>query len=112
VSVRGVARGSPETVGAGAASNPQMADSVLGVHLSAHTVTAKEAAAWSAVWVALALVLNFGVYHFYGPRAGLEFLIEIALSVDNIFVFLVFSSFACPPGISTVCCSGVCSGRS
>jgi tellurite resistance protein TerC len=74
----------------------------LGVfHRSAHTVSAKEAAVWSAVWVALAFVFNAGIYRFAGPRAGLEFLtgylIEKALSVDNIFVFLlVFSYFQVP----------------
>lgn len=74
----------------------------LGVfHRSAHTVTAKEAGIWSVVWVALALVFNAGIYHFSGPEAGLQFftgyLIEKALSVDNIFVFLlVFSYFQVP----------------
>jgi tellurite resistance protein TerC len=53
------------------------------------------------VWVALSLVFNYGVYHFMGREAGLEFLagylIEKALSVDNIFVFvLVFSYFRVP----------------
>src|SRR3954463_8642742 len=75
----------------------------LGVfHRKAHEVSLREAAAWSAVWVALALVFNSGVYHFMGKEAGLEFLagylIEKALSVDNIFVFvLIFSYFQVPP---------------
>ena len=75
----------------------------LGVfHRSAHTVTAKEAALWSGVWVALALTFNAGLYFYSGPQPGLEFLtgylIEKALSVDNIFVFLlVFSYFRVPP---------------
>jgi tellurite resistance protein TerC len=74
----------------------------LGVfHRKAHQVTVKEAAAWSMVWVSLALVFNWGVYHFYGPQRGMEFLtgylIEKALSVDNIFVFvLIFSAFSVP----------------
>jgi tellurite resistance protein TerC len=74
----------------------------LGVfHRSAHAVSAKEAAAWSVVWAALALAFNAGIYYFYGAQAGLEFLtgylIEKALSVDNIFVFLlVFSYFRVP----------------
>jgi tellurite resistance protein TerC len=74
----------------------------LGVfHRQAHEVSMKEAGAWSALWVSLALVFNFGVYHFMGPQAGLEFLtgylIEKALSVDNIFVFvLIFSYFNVP----------------
>src|SRR3712207_3439904 len=75
----------------------------LGVfHKQAHEVSLREAGAWSAVWVALALAFNYGVYHFMGAQAGLEFLtgylIEKALSVDNIFVFvLVFSYFNVPP---------------
>ncbi|MBK7876543.1 MAG: TerC family protein [Planctomycetes bacterium] len=74
----------------------------LGVfHRKAHTVTVKEAAIWSGVWVALALVFNAGLWWFAGERAALEFttgyLIEKALSVDNIFVFVViFSYFAIP----------------
>jgi tellurite resistance protein TerC len=75
----------------------------LGVfHRSAHEVSVKEAAIWSAVWVTLALGFNYGIYHFMGPQAGLEFLtgylIEKALSVDNIFVIvLIFSYFQVPP---------------
>ena len=74
----------------------------LGVfHRRAHEVSLREAAAWSAVWVTLALAFNYGIYHFMGAKAGLEFLtgylIEKALSVDNIFVFvLVFSYFSVP----------------
>src|SRR4051812_32228806 len=75
----------------------------LGVfHRSTHEVSVKEAAIWSAVWVALALGFNYGLYRFLGEQAGLEFLagylIEKALSVDNIFVFvLIFSYFQVPP---------------
>ena len=74
----------------------------LGVfHRNAHEVSLREAAAWSTLWVALAMTFNFGVYHFMGAEAGLAFLtgylIEKALSVDNIFVFvLIFSYFNVP----------------
>ncbi len=74
----------------------------LGVfHRKAHDVSLKEAGAWSAVWVALALLFNAGVYAWFGPERALEFttgyLIEKALAVDNIFVFVViFSAFAIP----------------
>lgn len=74
----------------------------LGVfHRKAHEVSVKEAAGWSVVWVTLALLFNYGVYRFMGRQAGLEFLtgylIEKALSVDNIFVFvLVFAYFKVP----------------
>lgn len=74
----------------------------LGVfHRKAHAVSIREAATWSAVWITLSLIFNYGVYHFLGAQRGLEFLtgylIEKALSVDNIFVFvLLFSYFRVP----------------
>jgi len=74
----------------------------LGVfHRKAHEVTVREAAIWSAVWITLSLSFNYGIYHFMGPQAGIEFLtaylIEKALSVDNIFVFvLIFTYFGVP----------------
>jgi len=75
----------------------------LGVfHRKARVVEAREAAIWSAVWIALALLFGWGVAHYLGREAGLEFvtgyLIEKALSVDNLFVFvLIFSYFGIPP---------------
>ncbi|MGB8465551.1 MAG: TerC family protein [Terrimicrobiaceae bacterium] len=75
----------------------------LGVfHRKAHVVTLKESMSWTVVWVGLALVFNFGVWHYMGPQRGLEFftgyVIEKSLSVDNVFVFaLLFSYFAVPP---------------
>src|SRR5687768_16989040 len=68
----------------------------------AHEVSIKDAAAWSTGWVALALGFCGGIYHFMGEQAGMEFLagylIEKALSVDNIFIFvLIFSYFRVPP---------------
>ena len=74
----------------------------LGVfHRRAHAVSLREAAAWSAVWLALAGVFALGVFHFYGAERGLEFttgyLIEKALSVDNIFVIVIlFGVFGVP----------------
>ena len=74
----------------------------LGVfNRKAHTVSVREAGAWTTVWVSLALLFNVGLYFIYGPQIGLEFLtgylIEYSLSVDNIFVFvLIFSAFAVP----------------
>jgi tellurite resistance protein TerC len=61
----------------------------------------KEALSWSAVWISLALLFNIGVYFFKGPQAGLEFLtgylIELSLSMDNLFVFLmIFAYFSIP----------------
>jgi tellurite resistance protein TerC len=71
-------------------------------HREAHEVRLKEAAGWSIFWVALALLFNVGLYYVRGADDGLAFLtgylIEKALSVDNIFVFvLVFSYFDVPP---------------
>jgi tellurite resistance protein TerC len=95
----------------------------LGVfHRKAHAVSYREAAIWSAVWVALTLVFNYGLYHYSAwqfardPRlvaiagfnaadsarqVALEFLagyiVEKTLSVDNIFLFVVvFGFFAVP----------------
>ncbi|HYC00915.1 MAG TPA: TerC family protein [Candidatus Limnocylindrales bacterium] len=74
----------------------------LGVfHRNAHEVSVKEAAAWSAIWFVLAVIFNLGVYSWFGTERALEFatgyLIEKALAVDNIFVFVViFSAFSVP----------------
>ncbi|HMI54563.1 MAG TPA: TerC family protein [Gemmatimonadaceae bacterium] len=74
----------------------------LGVlHRRAEKVSLKEAAAWSAVWIGLSLCFAFAIYRTMGRESGLEFLtgylIEYALSVDNIFVFvLIFTYFGVP----------------
>jgi tellurite resistance protein TerC len=95
----------------------------LGVfHREAHEVSFQEAAAWSAVWVSLALAFGYGLYRYalwrfprdprltalpgFDPTAAardtaLEFLtgyvVEYSLSVDNIFIFvLVLTYFAIP----------------
>ena len=77
----------------------------LGVfHRTSHEVSLKEAGLWSAVWVAFAMAFNGLVWAMFGPERGLEFatgyLIEKALAVDNIFVFVViFSAFAIPASL-------------
>ncbi len=74
----------------------------LGVlHRKPHAIHPREAFVWTVVWISVALVFNLAVYHWFGPQKALEFLtgylIEKALSVDNIFVFLViFSYFSVP----------------
>ncbi len=73
-------------------------------HRNPHAVTTREAALLSAFWIALSLAFNAGVFIFAGPGAGLEFLtgylIEKALSIDNIFVFIVILSyFGVPPSL-------------
>jgi len=74
----------------------------LGVfHRKAHEVSLKEAGIWSVVWVVLAMSFGGGIYFFFGSQKALEFatgyVIEKALSVDNIFVFVViFGYFSIP----------------
>jgi tellurite resistance protein TerC len=67
----------------------------------AHAIKYREAAIWSAVWIALASVFAAIVFYYQGSSRGLEFvtgyLIELSLSVDNLFVFLlIFSYFKVP----------------
>ncbi len=75
----------------------------LGVfHRRAHAVRPREAMFWSMVWFTLSLSFGTWIYFHLGSHKGLEFftgyLIEYALSVDNVFVFvLIFSYFAVPP---------------
>ena len=61
----------------------------------------KEAIGWSAVWIILALLFDIFIWYDLGPTKALEFLtgyiVEQALSVDNVFVFIViFTYFAVP----------------
>ncbi len=75
----------------------------LGVfHRKAHVPSFEEAAIWSFVWVVVALIVNAVVWAWLGHQRALEFftgyLVEKALSADNIFVFAVlFNYFAVPP---------------
>ncbi|MFZ6712694.1 TerC family protein [Undibacterium sp. TC9W] len=76
----------------------------------AHKVSVREAAAWSLVWVSLALIFDFGLWIYLSDTVGREvatakamefltgYVIEKSLSVDNVFVFLlIFGHFAVPP---------------
>lgn len=87
----------------------------LGVfHRRPHEVKFREAVSWSAVWVALALLFNLGLFFWVGhqfpddpalaKRLAGEFLtgyiVEKSLSIDNIFVIaVIFSYFAIPPAL-------------
>ena len=67
----------------------------------AHEIGFREALIWSIVWTVVALLFNGAVFLFAGPERGLEFftgyVIERALSFDNLFVFvLIFSYFGVP----------------
>ena len=74
----------------------------LGIfHRKSHTVGPREAALWSVAWVALSACFAVGVYVLHGQDRALEFtagyLLEKALAVDNIFVFVVlFQVFGIP----------------
>lgn len=83
----------------------------LGIfHKQDHAVPFREALMWTIVWLAMALIFNYGFYqyslykfdHPTASRLALEFLggyvMELSLSVDNLFVFIViFRFFAVPP---------------
>jgi TerC family integral membrane protein len=67
----------------------------------AHTIKYREAWLWSGVWVTLAMMFAGIVFYYLGSQPGFEFLtgyiIELSLSVDNLFVFLlIFSYFKVP----------------
>jgi tellurite resistance protein TerC len=75
----------------------------LGVfHRRAHSVKFREALVWSLVWIALAASFAVVIYFWHGRTPALEFVtgyvIELSLSVDNLFVFLlIFRFFQVPP---------------
>jgi tellurite resistance protein TerC len=64
---------------------------------NAHAIRYREAWIWSAVWVTLAMIFAAVVFKNEGRQHGLEFLtgylIELSLSVDNLFVFLLIFSY-------------------
>ena len=67
----------------------------------AHIPTLKEAAIWSSIYIGIAIVFGLGVLIFGGPGPGSEYfagyITEKALSVDNLFVFLIImASFRVP----------------
>ena len=67
------------------------------VHRKAHAVTLREAAGWSVFWVAVGLAFNGWVWWEYGHEAASLFfqayITEKALSIDNLFIFLVIFGF-------------------
>ncbi|MGX5657635.1 TerC family protein [Geodermatophilus nigrescens] len=73
----------------------------LFAHRRAHVIGVREAAAWSAVWVALGAGFGAWVWAAYGAEYGQQYyagyLIEKSLAVDNVFVWaIVFTFFAVP----------------
>ena len=70
-------------------------------HRPGHVIRFREALGWSAMYVAMAAAFAAVLYFWQGPRASLEFVtgyvLELSLSVDNLFVFLlIFNYFAVP----------------
>jgi tellurite resistance protein TerC len=70
-------------------------------HRQAHVIGFREAAAWSGVWVGLAVIFGAVVFLVVGTTAGVEYttawMLEKSLSVDNLFVFaLIFGYFKVP----------------
>jgi tellurite resistance protein TerC len=63
----------------------------------AHVVSLREALAWCAVWFGLAMAFNLLISQKMGNQAGLEFftgyIVELCLSVDNVFVFIVIFQY-------------------
>ena len=74
---------------------------LLVLHRDARPVAFREAAIWSAIWISIALGFGAFVAVSRGGSAGGEYLagylIELSLSVDNVFVFaLIFAAFSVP----------------
>ena len=78
-----------------------MAVEIAAIRRNPHDMSIREASAWTAGWVTLALLFGAGIAWFFGRRPALEYVtgyvIEYALSVDNLFVFiLIFKTFGVP----------------
>ncbi len=70
-------------------------------HRRAHVIGVREAAAWSAVWVAIGVAFGAWIWWRYGADLGQQYfagyLIEKSLAVDNVFVWaIIFTFFAVP----------------
>ena len=71
-------------------------------HRPGHLVKFREAVAWSVTWIALAAGFAVLVHFWRGSEAAIEFttgyIVELSLSVDNLFIFLlIFRYFRVPP---------------
>jgi len=76
----------------------------LGVfHRRTHAVKFREALAWSVAWIAMAAIFAVTIFFWHGRTPALEFVtgyvIELSLSVDNLFVFLLIFRFFQVPSI-------------
>ena len=73
----------------------------LVAHRKAHVVSVREAAVWSAIWVALGTAFGGVVWWVWGSEFAAQYfagyVIEKSLAVDNVFVFaIIFAAFAVP----------------
>ena len=75
----------------------------LGVfHRRPREISTREAAAWSAAWIALSCAFGVGLCIWKGSESGVQFftgyILEKSLSLDNLFMFtVIFDSLAIPP---------------
>jgi tellurite resistance protein TerC len=74
---------------------------LLVFHRSGRVVRSREALAWSAMWIGLAAAFAGIIFFWQGRQIALEFVtgyvLELSLSVDNLFIFLViFRYFSVP----------------
>src|SRR5271168_2952595 len=71
-------------------------------HRPAHLIKFREAVAWSVTWIVLAMSFAVVVYFWHGRDAAVEFttgyIIELSLSVDNLFIFLLIFRYFQVPG--------------
>jgi len=74
---------------------------LLVFHRSGHVVRPREALAWSAMWIGLAAAFAGVVFFWQGRQVALEFVtgyvLELSLSVDNLFLFLIIFRFFSVP---------------
>jgi len=75
---------------------------IMAIRRNPHDLSMREASTWTAGWISLALLFGAGIAWQFGRRPAIEYLtgyvIEYALSVDNLFVFiLIFRTFGVPP---------------
>lgn len=76
----------------------------LALHRDDHSISLREAAVWSGIWIAAGLGAGVAIWLWRGGEAAgayySAYLLEKALSLDNVFVFaLIFAYFAVPPGL-------------
>ena len=75
---------------------------IAAIRRNPHDMSIREASAWTVGWITLAFLFGVGIAWHFGRRPAVEYLtgyvIEYALSVDNLFVFiLIFKTFGVPP---------------